>query len=64
MKLITEQITDVSYVVEEKESGKRSFFITGPFMVANECNLNGRIYPLEVMAEAVNKYRLVVHLVS
>jgi hypothetical protein len=56
MKLITEQITDVSYVVEEKESGKKSFFITGPFMVANEANLNGRIYPLEVMAEAVNKY--------
>lgn len=56
MKLITEQISEVKYVVEEKESGKKSFYITGPFMVANEQNLNGRIYPIEVMAEAVAKY--------
>lgn len=56
MKLITEEISEVKYVVEEKESGKKTFYITGPFMVANEQNLNGRIYPLDVMSEAVNKY--------
>lgn len=56
MKLITEEISEVKYVVEEKESGKKTFYITGPFMVANEQNLNGRVYPLDVMAEAVNKY--------
>lgn len=56
MKLITETIQDVKYVTESAEDGKKSLFIVGPYMVAEEQNRNGRIYSRSILEGAVKKY--------
>jgi hypothetical protein len=56
MKLITEQIMDVEYIVESVE-GKKSHFISGVFMQAEKANRNGRIYPKGVLESELNKYQ-------
>lgn len=55
MKLITEQITDVKVVTEEK-NGVKSLFITGPFLVGEQKNRNGRIYPKNVLQKEAKRY--------
>jgi len=56
MKLITEHLEDnLSYLVEAKD-GKKNVVIEGIFMQAESKNRNGRVYPRDVMENAVNKY--------
>jgi len=57
MRLITENNynNDLYYIVEEK-GGKKNAYIEGVFMMAEKENRNKRIYPKEVLAEAVKKY--------
>lgn len=56
MKLITETVQDVKYVTEAAEDGKKSLFIVGPYMVAEEQNRNGRVYSRNILEGAVKKY--------
>ena len=57
MKLITEYTeTDVQCLVEKKENGEKKYIIEGVFAQADTKNRNGRIYPREVMEQAVDKY--------
>lgn len=56
MKLITEELNDVRYIVESTESGKKNHYITGPFMVYDKPNKNNRIYEARVMAKALQPY--------
>ncbi|NBV27415.1 primosomal protein [bacterium] len=56
MKLITEVTEQVNIINEATESGKKEFFIEGPFLQAEKKNRNGRIYPLPVMEREVNRY--------
>lgn len=57
MKLITEINEEVKYITEESEDGgKKSMFIEGIFMQAEQKNRNGRMYPLPVMEREVNRY--------
>lgn len=55
MKLFTELVEDVQYLVEEK-NGKKDLFITGPFMQAEQKNRNGRIYKLPILEREVERY--------
>ena len=55
MKLITEQITDVQVVTEEK-NGVKSLYITGPFLVGEQKNRNKRIYPMHVLQKEAKRY--------
>ena len=56
MKLIAEQLTDVEFITEEKENGKKDYKIRGIFMQSDIKNRNGRVYPQEVLAKEVAKY--------
>lgn len=56
MKLITETVEDVQYLVEATEDGKKSLYITGPFLVYDRPNRNGRMYPKSIMEREVNRY--------
>jgi hypothetical protein len=56
MKLICEQVEDVKYITETSENGQKNLFITGVFMVSEEKNKNGRIYPFGVMESEVKRY--------
>lgn len=55
MKLITEHIEDVEYIIESKGDQKNAF-IEGIFMQAEQKNRNGRVYPRTVLNGAVQKY--------
>lgn len=55
MKLFTEQIEDVKFIVEEK-NGKKNLFIEGIFMQAEKVNGNGRKYKVETLEREVKRY--------
>ena len=55
MKLITETVEDVKYIVEEKD-GKKSMYIEGVFLQSDLKNRNGRMYPKEIMQREVARY--------
>jgi hypothetical protein len=57
MKLITEYTeSNVECIVEKKENGEKNYRIEGVFAQADTKNRNGRIYPHDVMEQAVEKY--------
>lgn len=56
MKLFTEELTDVEFITEDKESGGKNYKIRGIFMQSDIKNRNGRVYPQEVLAKEVAKY--------
>ena len=55
MKLISESIEDVDYLIEDDE-GKKNYKIRGPFLQAEIKNRNGRIYPMGILEKEVNRY--------
>lgn len=56
MKLISELVEQVNILVEEKESGKKDFYIEGVFLQGDLKNRNGRVYPVEVLDKEVKRY--------
>lgn len=55
MKLIVETIQDVKVITEEK-NGVKNLFITGPFLVGEQKNRNGRVYPKNILEREVKRY--------
>ena len=55
MRLITEHYDHLNYLTEEKD-GKKHTFIEGSFMQAEKKNRNGRVYPKQILFDAVEKY--------
>lgn len=55
MKLITETVEEVKVITESK-NGVKTLFITGPFLVAEKQNKNGRMYKSETLAKEVGRY--------
>ena len=55
MKLITEEINKVDFIVEEV-GGKKSMFIEGIFLQGNQKNRNGRVYRTETLDREVCRY--------
>lgn len=56
MKLITELTEETSYITETREDGKKEHYITGRFIVGEEKNKNGRMYPIPVLEKEVERY--------
>ena len=55
MKLITEEIEQVEFIVENR-NGKKSLYIEGVFLQGNFKNRNGRMYPMETLRKEVSRY--------
>ena len=55
MKLITEEIEQVEFLVENK-NGKKSMYIEGVFLQGNITNRNGRMYPMETRRKEVGRF--------
>jgi hypothetical protein len=55
MKLIVETIQDVKVITEEK-NGVKSLYITGPFLVGEQKNRNGRVYSKSILEREVKRY--------
>jgi hypothetical protein len=62
MVLIKEfvDIKDMELIVEDGEKlgchSKKDYYVSGPFMCAEDRNKNGRVYPRSIMEKAVNNY--------
>lgn len=58
LKLLIENPTfELDYLVEEKNKNEpQSLYIQGPFLMAEQKNKNGRIYPLHEMKNEVDRY--------
>jgi hypothetical protein len=56
MKLICETIEEVSVLKESREDGKKDVYIQGPFLMGEDKNRNGRVYPIQVLAKEVARY--------
>ena len=55
MKLIKEVTETLHYLTEETD-GKKSLYITGPFLQCEKKNRNGRVYLKETLAKEVQRY--------
>jgi len=55
MKLITETIEEVKMITEEK-NGVKTLYISGPFLVAETKNRNGRMYKTDTLKKEVDRY--------
>ena len=55
MKLITEEIEQVDFIVENRD-GKKSMYIEGVFLQGNITKRNGRMYPMETLRKEVGRY--------
>ena len=55
MKLITETIQDVQVLTEEK-NGIKNLYITGPFLVGEQKNRNGRMYSIGILQREAKRY--------
>ncbi len=56
MLLLTETKVNTVKLITESKNGKDSYFLEGIFLQGNIKNKNGRIYPEEILDEAVEKY--------
>ena len=55
MKLISEEIQQAEYIVEEN-NGKKDYKIRGVFLQADLKNRNGRVYEYAILENEVNRY--------
>jgi hypothetical protein len=58
LKFLVEDIHEgLDFMIEEKNRlGEQKLYITGPFLMAEQKNQNGRIYRLDEMVQEVNRY--------
>jgi len=57
MKLIKEINQELEYITEQNDGGKKSTFIRGIFMQAEQANRNNRIYQKPVLEKEVERYQ-------
>jgi len=55
MKLISEEIQDAQYLVEET-NGKKNYKIRGVFLQSDIKNRNGRVYENDILSKEVKRY--------
>ena len=55
MKLISEEIQNAEYLVEET-NGKKDYKIRGVFLQSELQNRNGRVYPKDILEKEVKRY--------
>ena len=55
MKLISEEIQNAEYLVEET-NGKKDYKIRGVFLQSDLKNRNGRVYPKDILNKEVKRY--------
>ena len=55
MKLITEEVSRVKFIVEGK-GAKKKMYIEGVFLQGEIKNRNGRMYPINTLEREVERY--------
>ena len=57
MRLITEHTEEIQIITESNDNGTKDYYIEGIFMQADKKNRNGRVYPGQILANEVNRYK-------
>lgn len=59
MKYLVESVSpeDTSIITEAVDGNKKSMYISGPFLMFEKRNRNGRRYPEKIMEKAVSEYK-------
>jgi len=57
MKLISEEINNAEYLIEETD-GKKNYKIKGIFLQSEIKNRNGRVYPKDILDKEVRRYNM------
>ena len=57
LKLMTEHLSFIDYLIEKKENGVKEYFIEGIFMQAEKKNRNGRMYPESILMKEAKRYQ-------
>lgn len=56
--LLREFSDRVEPLTESASDGSKKLFIEGPFMLANQKNRNGRVYPKHILEKSVDEYKI------
>jgi hypothetical protein len=56
MRLIFEAVEHPEFIQEAKENGQKDWFIVGKYIIGEQKNKNGRLYPIDVLEGSVEKY--------
>jgi len=56
MKLFKEEVLEIDLLKEQREDGKKDYYLKGIIMEAEIVNKNNRTYPLDVLEQEVNRY--------
>lgn len=56
MFLITENVDDARFIIEEKEGSSKRLYLEGTFLQGNIKNRNGRIYDADILENEINRY--------
>lgn len=56
MRIISEVFEDIQVLTESTKSGEKKYFVEGVFLQAEVKNRNGRIYPVNILHEEVDRY--------
>lgn len=54
--MIREFVEDAQFITEANENGGKNFYIKGTFLVSEQKNRNGRIYPRYILEREVARY--------
>ena len=60
MKLLNEEYIAETKTVNEELNGKRTMYISGPFLQAVSRNRNGRVYPVPIIEREVNSFQSLI----
>ena len=56
MKLISEEVSQSEFLVEQSDNGQKNYKIKGIFLQSNVKNRNGRVYPKDILEQEVTRY--------
>lgn len=59
-KLLNEQAISESKILNEETNGVKRMYISGPFMMAESQNRNGRTYSKQIIEREVNKFQSLI----
>jgi len=56
LRLIVEAVEQPQFIQEATGEGKKDWFIVGKYIIGEQKNKNGRLYPIDVLESSVEKY--------
>jgi hypothetical protein len=56
MRLMVETVEQPEFITEARADGHKDWYIVGRYIIGEEKNKNGRVYPMDVLESSIEKY--------